>query len=53
MSSKPQPTTKKFGKSSRTVPHHSEKASKYYPAIDEDKPKKVREKKTSYLVYPD
>merc|ERR1712059_235159 len=26
----------------RTVPHHSEKASKYYPAIDEAVPRKTR-----------
>ncbi|KAF2671980.1 60S ribosomal protein L6 [Microthyrium microscopicum] len=34
--------TKKFGKGERTVPHHSEKASKWYPAEDERQPKKVR-----------
>ena len=34
--------SKKFGKGERTVPHHSEKASKYYPAIDEAVPRKVR-----------
>ncbi|KAK2595230.1 60S ribosomal protein L6 [Conoideocrella luteorostrata] len=36
------PTTKKFGKSSRDVPAHSEKAQKWYPADDESAPKKVR-----------
>jgi large subunit ribosomal protein L6e len=39
--SEPAPTTKKFGKGERSVPHHSVKASKYYPAEDEKKPKKV------------
>lgn len=43
MSSKTDPTTKKFGKGERTVPHHSKKAQKWYPAEDEAKPKKVRE----------
>lgn len=33
--------TKKFGKSERTVPHHTQKAKKFYPAEDESKPKKV------------
>ncbi|KAI8632081.1 ribosomal protein L6e-domain-containing protein [Xylariaceae sp. FL1651] len=38
-----QPSTqKKFGKSTREVPHHSQKAQKWYPATDESKPKKVR-----------
>ncbi|GAO14423.1 uncharacterized protein UV8b_02630 [Ustilaginoidea virens] len=36
------PTTKKFGKSSRDVPAHSEKAQKWYPADDESAPKQVR-----------
>jgi len=36
------PATKKFGSGERTVPHHSEKASKYYPAEDERQPKQVR-----------
>ncbi|KAF2263345.1 60S ribosomal protein L6-B [Lojkania enalia] len=36
------PTTKKFGKSDRSIPHHSEKASKYYPAEDVSAPKKAR-----------
>lgn len=35
-------TTKKFGKGERSVPHHSQKASKFYPAYDEKQPKKVR-----------
>jgi len=35
-------TTKTFGKSTREVPSASEKASKWYPAVDEAKPKKVR-----------
>ncbi|KAI1176731.1 ribosomal protein L6e-domain-containing protein [Nemania sp. FL0916] len=38
-----QPSTqKKFGKSTREVPHHTQKAQKWYPATDEPKPKKVR-----------
>jgi large subunit ribosomal protein L6e len=32
---------KTFGKSKRTVPHHSQKAKKYYPAEDEVHKKKV------------
>lgn len=37
-----QPSTQKtFGKSTREVPHHSQKAQKWYPATDEPKPKKV------------
>jgi len=40
--SKPAPTTKKFGKSSRSVPHHTEKASRFYPAEDLAKQRKVR-----------
>ncbi|OAA66719.1 60S ribosomal protein l6 [Niveomyces insectorum RCEF 264] len=35
-------TTKKFGKSSRTVPHHSQRAQKWYPAEDDAPPKTVR-----------
>ncbi|KAA6411091.1 MAG: 60S ribosomal L6 [Lasallia pustulata] len=34
--------TKKFGKGEREIPHHSQKAKKYYPAEDERKPRKVR-----------
>jgi hypothetical protein len=34
-------TTKKFGKSTREVPHHSQKAQKWYPAEDDEKPKSV------------
>jgi len=33
---------KKFGKSTREVPHHSEKAQKWYPADDDSKPKTIR-----------
>jgi len=40
MSSKPQ--TKKFQGGERTVPHHLEKASKYYPAEEDRKPKTAR-----------
>ena len=35
--------TKKFGKSERSIPHHTQKAKKFYPAEDEAKPKKVCE----------
>ncbi|KAI4863758.1 ribosomal protein L6e-domain-containing protein [Hypoxylon rubiginosum] len=38
-----QPSTqKKFGKSTREVPHPSQKAQKWYPAEDDAKPKAVR-----------
>jgi large subunit ribosomal protein L6e len=37
-----QTKTKKFGKGERSIPHHSEKASKYYPADDVAQPKKAR-----------
>lgn len=40
-SSKPESQTKKFGKGEREIPHHTQKAKKYYPAEDESKPKKV------------
>lgn len=40
--SKPEHKTKKFGKGERTVPHHTQKARKFYPAEDEAKPRKVR-----------
>ncbi|KAJ4295712.1 60S ribosomal protein L6 [Collariella sp. IMI 366227] len=36
------PTTKTFGKSTRSVPHPTEKAQKWYPAEDEAQPRKVR-----------
>jgi large subunit ribosomal protein L6e len=32
---------KKFGKGERVVPHHTQKAKKWYPAEDESQPKKV------------
>jgi hypothetical protein len=32
---------KTFGKSTREVPHHSQKAKKWYPAEDEVQPRKV------------
>ena len=35
--------TKEFGNSERTIPHHIEKARKFYPVEDEAKPKKVRQ----------
>lgn len=41
MSKKTEPTQKQFGKASRTVPHHSQKASKWYPATDDNGPKAV------------
>lgn len=34
--------TKKFGKGDREIPHHSQKAQKYYPVEDENQHKKVR-----------
>merc|ERR1712216_224718 len=36
------PTTKQFGKGERSIPHASQKASKYYPAEDVSAPKKAR-----------
>ncbi|KAF2248624.1 60S ribosomal protein L6-B [Trematosphaeria pertusa] len=36
------PTTKKFGKGERSIPHASQKASKYYPAEDVAVPRKAR-----------
>ncbi|KAK5074395.1 60S ribosomal protein L6 [Lithohypha guttulata] len=44
------PQTKKFGKGERTVPHHSQKASRFYPAYDEPSQKKARKssKPTKY-----
>ncbi|KAI4101930.1 MAG: hypothetical protein LQ339_004820 [Xanthoria mediterranea] len=41
-SEKPASKTKKFGKGEREIPHHTQKAKKFYPAEDESKPKKVR-----------
>ncbi|KAL9028949.1 MAG: hypothetical protein Q9196_002755 [Gyalolechia fulgens] len=38
----PASETKKFGKGEREVPHHTQRAKKFYPAEDENKPKKVR-----------
>jgi large subunit ribosomal protein L6e len=35
------PATKKFGKGERSIPHHTQKASKYYPAVDVAVAKKV------------
>jgi hypothetical protein len=35
------PTTQKFSKGERSIPHHTQKASKYYPATDVAVPKKV------------
>ncbi|KAF2796712.1 hypothetical protein K505DRAFT_415562 [Melanomma pulvis-pyrius CBS 109.77] len=36
------PATKKFGKGERSIPHHTQKASKYYPAVDVAVAKKAR-----------
>ncbi|CAI6276644.1 unnamed protein product [Periconia digitata] len=36
------PTTKKYAKGERSIPHASQKASKYYPAEDNSLPKKAR-----------
>lgn len=36
------PTTQKFSKGERSIPHHSQRASKYYPAVDVAVPKKTR-----------
>jgi hypothetical protein len=36
------PNTKKFSKGERSIPHHSQRASKYYPAEDAAIAKKVR-----------
>lgn len=41
MSADASSTTKKFGKGERTVLHHTQKASRFYPAYDEPQPKKV------------
>jgi large subunit ribosomal protein L6e len=38
---RPASQKKTFGKSTREVPHHTEKAKKWYPAEDEAVPKKV------------
>ncbi len=40
-SQKPEHKTKKFGKGERSIPHHTQKAKKFYPAEDENKPRKV------------
>jgi hypothetical protein len=42
MSATQESQKKTFGKSTREVPHHSQKASKWYPAEDESAPRKVR-----------
>jgi len=39
---RPASQKKTFGKSTREVPHHSQKAKKWYPAEDEVQPRKVR-----------
>lgn len=38
---RPAAQKKTFGKSTREVPHHTQKAQKWYPAEDEYQPKKV------------
>jgi hypothetical protein len=40
--SAPEAKTKQFGAGERKIPHHSEKASKYYPAEDDKQKKTVR-----------
>ena len=40
-SDKVESKTKKFGKGERSVPHHTQKARKFYPAQDEARPRKV------------
>jgi hypothetical protein len=45
--SAPAAQKKAFGKSTREVPHHTQKAQKWYPAEDEYKPKQV----SSYLPW--
>ena len=50
-SSKPAGQTKKFGKGEREIPHHTQKAKKYYPAEDEYKPKKVRGKHCYQITF--
>ncbi|MCJ1454743.1 hypothetical protein MMC28_005096 [Mycoblastus sanguinarius] len=58
MSAKPEASkaehkTKKFGKDGeRQIPHHTQKAKKFYPAEDESKPKKVRKSIHAARVRP-
>ncbi|KAK3068281.1 60S ribosomal protein L6 [Teratosphaeriaceae sp. CCFEE 6253] len=47
-----EPQTKKFQKGERTVPHASQKASKYYPAEDVQQPKKARKAARPYQPRP-
>ncbi|KAH0548191.1 hypothetical protein GP486_008090 [Trichoglossum hirsutum] len=47
---RPTVSKKKFGKGEREVPHHTQKAKKWYPAEDESQPKKVR--KTAHPAKP-
>ncbi len=47
-----QATKKKFGKSERSVPHHSEKASKWYPAHTDAAKRKVSQFRT-YVSTPE
>jgi len=49
-SSTPAGKTKKFGKGERQIPHHSQKAKKYYPAEDEIKPRKVSSTRLPHSV---
>ncbi|KAI9756258.1 MAG: hypothetical protein M4579_003925 [Chaenotheca gracillima] len=48
----PKPTTKKFGKSERQVPHASQKAQKWYSTEDDRQPKKVRKSIRPTTVRP-
>ena len=44
------PQTKKFQKGERRVPHHSQKAKKWYPVDDEKQPKKVSDHSLTSVV---
>ena len=44
--------TKKFGKTERKIPHHTQKAKKFYPAEDDAKPRKVRDANGAGSVLP-
>ncbi|KAF2682050.1 60S ribosomal protein L6-B [Lentithecium fluviatile CBS 122367] len=46
------PTTKKYAKGERSIPHASQKASKYYPAEDVAVPKKARKSVRPAKVRP-
>ncbi|KIN01943.1 hypothetical protein OIDMADRAFT_41148 [Oidiodendron maius Zn] len=50
--SAPAAQKKAFGKSTREVPHHTQKAQKWYPAEDEYKPKQVRKSIRAHTPRP-